>query len=42
VLNLYSLGVLEPIPVSYDLFKTVISVISVKTSETVEAKVANN
>ncbi|KAF6025020.1 HEATR2 [Bugula neritina] len=38
VLNLYSLGVLEPIPVSYDLFKTVISVISVKTSETVEAK----
>ncbi|XP_067946084.1 dynein axonemal assembly factor 5-like isoform X2 [Watersipora subatra] len=38
VLSLYSVGVVEPIPISYDLFKTLISVISVAAEEDVIIK----
>lgn len=39
ILSLYTVGVLEPIPASYDLFKTLISVISVAGDEDVVVKV---
>lgn len=39
VLSLYAEGVLEPIPISYDLFKTLITVISVAGDEVVITKV---
>ena len=39
VLSLYSVGVVEPIPISYDLFKTIISVISVAGEQEVVVKV---